>query len=240
MYSRLPASAVLAVLILTCSGARAERPALTPEQLLAESKVIVIGTVLSHETNDEDYGNGAKTRWVVLRVTVESVLKSEAPSAPGISVGGGGGPKGAAAPPPGKSRPDPKPGESLDVRCWALIRPPSEGDVVSTGHRAIPGDGGRAKFFLTGQLPGGVWLAIVPNGVELLDQTPPLTFPTEPAPPPRGSEEHAEPARPTDLTDTWAIGLAAVAVLALVVGYLWFRWSHRDATGAATSPANPA
>jgi hypothetical protein len=230
--------AMLGALILTCSYAGAAKPPLTPEQLLAESKVIVVGKVTSHELSDEEHGNGAKTRWVKLRVTIESVVKSEAPPPPGVPSMSGTPPKDTGPPDGGvalpKGRPDPKLGESLDVRCWVLIRPPSEGDVVSNGHLQIPADGGRAKFYLIGLLPGGVWSVIVPNGVELLDQTPPLSFATEPALP-RESEESAASAAPNHALE---VGIAVAVVLGLLLtAYLWFRWSQGRAPATPASPA---
>jgi hypothetical protein len=160
----------------------------------------------------------------------------------------GGGPNGPAAPKDGpparKGRPDPKPGESLIVRCWVLIRPPCDGTEVNTGHQPVPGDGGRAKFFLIGQFGEGTWLTLLPNGMESLDQTPPLTFATEPTLPPI-PEEPADPAAPAGSDYSALIVLAIAAVILVVLGgFAWFRRSPQAAPEAPpagpTSPANPA
>jgi hypothetical protein len=233
MRSRLPALTALAVFVLTCPDGRAQRPPLTPEQLIEEARVIVVGKVVSHETHDEEYGNGTKTRWVDLRVAVESVPKNEASAAPGLSVGGGG-PPGRPAP-AANSPPVLKPGETIDIRCWTLVRPPSDGNVVSTGHKSIPGDGGRAKFFLHGT-SGGPWSALIPNGVELLDKTPPLTFATEAPLPPEAVEPTgtAKEEKPDNSLQFAAVITVVVGVV--VIAYLWVRWSNRP-RGAAANPA---
>src|SRR5207244_7242280 len=122
-------------------------------------------------------------------------------------------PKGDGRPPAAKGRPDPKPGETLNVRCWVLVRPPSEGTAPSTGHQPIPADGSRAKFYLGGQLADGLWATVLPNGVEILDQTPPMAFATEPAPPPREPDEPTGPAEPGQPDHSRAIALGVAAVL---------------------------
>lgn len=141
-----------ALLLLAVSRAEAGKVPLTPEQLRAESKLIVTGRVVSHRTEDREEKDRSVTRLVFLTVKVEAVEKGDA-----------------------------KPGDVIECRCWVVVREPRGGEVWDSGHHTIPGDGGKARFFCDG-FRDGIWSVIYPNGVELLDQTPPLRFEREKAP----------------------------------------------------------
>jgi hypothetical protein len=141
-------------LLLAPSAVRGGDTPQTPAELAERAQLIVIGEVTAYGVFDEEHDDGSKSRWVTLRVRVESVVKGGAPV---------------------------KPGDTIHVHCRALVRPAFDGTVPGGGHRAIPGNGGRAKFYCDGQVLGVLWPAITPTGIEPLDETPRLEFPIEPA-----------------------------------------------------------
>jgi hypothetical protein len=184
---------VWSVLIVLVAALRTEagKVPLSPEELQTASSLIVVGRVQSHRTEDHPQDDGSVTRYVDLTVAVDEVAKGDA-----------------------------KPGDTIEVRCWVVVKEPRDGIVRDGGHDGIPADGGKARFFLTGQ-PGGVWSAIYPNGVELLDQTPPLQFEREKANP----LEKAAGGVPL-----WLLAVGAGALVGVIGGvWLFIRWSRRGA-----------
>lgn len=187
---------MLSGLFVLAAAVRAEagKVPLSPEELQKESALIVVGRVQSHRTEDHPQDDGSVTRYVDLTVVVDEVAKGEA-----------------------------KPGDTIEVRCWTVVKEPRDGIVWDGGHDAIPADGGKARFFLTGK-PGGLWSAIYPNGVELLDQTPPLQFEREKANP----IEKAAGGVPL-----WLLAVGAGVLFGVLVGVsLFIRWSRRGVGGA--------
>jgi hypothetical protein len=139
------------VVLLACPAAVAETP-LTPEQLAAQSKLVVVGRVASYGVHDEEEPDGSKSRYVMLRVDLEAV-----PAGAGFA----------------------KPGDSIWVTCRVVVRSPRGGEAAAKGHDTIPGLGGRAKFYLGGESLD-IWTPLEPNGIERLDDTPAITFEMEP------------------------------------------------------------
>jgi len=197
---------VLSVLLVLFAAVRTEagKVPLSPEELQTESALSVVGRVQAHRTEDKPHDDGSVTRYVDLTVAVDEVTKGDA-----------------------------KPGDVIEVRCWVVVKEPRDGIVWDGGHDAIPADGGKARFFLTGR-PGGVWGAIYPNGVELLDQTPPLQF------------ERAK-ANPIEKADggvpMWLLAAGAGALAGVLGGvWLFIRWSRRGppaGTRVGESPVGP-
>lgn len=61
---------------------------------------------------------------------------------------------------------------TLDVRCWRMRK----SDLVGpSGHYDIPADGSRFRMWLR-ENEDGQWEPLQPNGIELLDGSPPITF----------------------------------------------------------------
>jgi hypothetical protein len=172
--------------LLAATPAEAGKLPLTREQLEKESKLIVAGQVLSHREEDQPGSGGGVTRYVFLTVKVDTVVKGDA-----------------------------KPGDEIVVRCWVVVKEPGEGVLWDDGHSTIPGDGGKAKFFLTGPREGA-WRVIVPNGVELLDGTPPRRYERERAPfrPPPLGEQRPIYGRPLFVWPFIAVVLAAIVLRA--------------------------
>lgn len=156
-----------------CTRLQADTMPLRPQELADRADLVVTGHVQSHRYEDDEQRDGSVIRRVFLKVKVESVEKGDA-----------------------------KPDDVIEVGCWTVVRLPREGPLYDGGHFAIPGDGGRARFYVTsGQ-------AIFPNGMTLLDKTPPLRF--EP------------PARPGTSDGRWQWFLGGAVLLMLVAGTVAF------------------
>ena len=147
----------LAALVLLPAHSRADTMPAMPEELAARAALVITGQVLSHREEDQEQKDGSVIRTVTLTVKVETVEKGDA-----------------------------KPGDEIQASCWTVVRLPREGRLYDGGHFTIPGDGGRAKFYLGGG--GGHWSVLFPNGVERLDSTPPLEYRLEKAAPPAASD----------------------------------------------------
>jgi hypothetical protein len=194
--------AAVLVLLLAPSAVRSGDTPQTPAGLAERAQLIVTGEVTAYGVFDEEHDDGSKSRWVTLRVRVESVVTGGAPVTPG---------------------------DTIHVHCRAVVRPASDGTVPEGGHRAIPGNGGRAKFYCDGQVLGTLWPAISPNGIEPLDDTPRLEFPVE----------QAATSPPGDRGGHWPLRLlvcAAVAGLLLVAS----RRSRQRTAGANPHDRNQA
>jgi hypothetical protein len=166
---------------------------LSPEELQTASALIVVGRVQAHRTEDHPQDDGSVTRYVDLTVLIDEVTKGDA-----------------------------KTGDTIEVRCWVVVKEPRDGIVWDGGHDAVPADGGKARFFLTGR-PGGVWSAIYPNGVDLLDQTPPLQF----------EREKANPIeKATGGIPLWLLAVGAGTLVGVIGGlWLFIRRSKREPVG---------
>jgi hypothetical protein len=125
---------------------------LRPDELLAQSQLIVVGQVESHRDEERSHDNGSKSRAVFLTVRVESVEKGNELV---------------------------KPDDRIVAGLWVVVKEPRQGVLWDSGHWGIPGDGGRAKFFLDSR-SGEAWNVIYPNGFERLDEIPTLQYSLEP------------------------------------------------------------
>jgi len=200
MSSRASVPIALLVLI-AATRAEAGKVPLSDEELQKESSIIVSGHVQSHRTEDHPQADGSVTRHVDLTVVVDEVAKGSA-----------------------------KPGDVIQVRCWVVVKEPRDGIVWDGGHGPIPGDGGKARFFLTGQ-PGSTFAAIYPNGIETLDQTPPLHFDREEANP----IEKAAGGVPL-----WLLAAGAGALVGVLGGvWLFVRRRRTDPPLLPTGEAGP-
>jgi hypothetical protein len=150
--------ALLVCFLVLPARTRADTAPVMPEELSARAALVVTGQVLSHREEDQERKDGSVIRTVILTVKVDAVEKGDA-----------------------------KPGDEIRASCWTVVRLPREGQLYDGGHFTIPGDGGRAKFYLGGG-GGGHWSVIFPNGVERLDSTPPLEYRLEKAAPPAASD----------------------------------------------------
>ena len=199
------AVAVSLVLALHVPAALATKAPLTPEQLLEESKLIVVGTVESHRDEEEVSPDGSKTRHVFLTVRVESVAKGQDTT---------------------------KAGDAVTARFWVVTALPRDGSQVwDAGHYNIPGDGGRARFFCDGR-SGDAWTVIYPNGVERLDETPVLVFAPEAAADTKPGAQPAavSPAAQGAARPRWLIVGLSVGGLLLAALMVW-RIASRPRTG---------
>jgi len=62
--------------------------------------------------------------------------------------------------------------KSLDIRCWKMRKTSLAGP---SGHEEIPADASRFRMWLR-QNDDGQWEPLEPNGIELLDGSPAITF----------------------------------------------------------------
>jgi hypothetical protein len=138
----------------SCVPLQAGKIPVSPEQL-AQSKLIVVGKVLTYRTEDNTHTDGSIVKSVLLEVLVESVAK--------------GGDEGKVMA-----------GDKIEARCWRVVRAPRDGIVWDLGDHFIPAPDGRAKFFFENG-SGTAWSPHWPNGIEKLDDTPGLEFPMEKA-----------------------------------------------------------
>src|SRR6185437_3848106 len=103
------------------------------------------------------------------------------------------------------------------------LKPPPEGIIWDQGNDIIPSAGARARFFLA-EPSGKAWASQWPNGVEALDDVPPLTFAREPADPPTPPD--VPPREPTANRFTpyiWpALGIVLLGIALGLIG-----WSRR-------------
>lgn len=177
---------LIALGVLLSGAACAEgTPPLDPKQLEAGAELIVTGQVESHGVKDHKEGNSIVLRHVFLKVRIETVLKGNA-----------------------------KPGDVVRCRCVAVLKEPRDEPLEHVGHDPIPGDGGKAKFYLRSRGPENVWIVLDPNGAELLDQTPPLRYEREKGDP------LPKPRKPPVWSD-WRFWVTVVGIFVAVV-----LWSH--------------
>ncbi len=91
---------------------------------------------------------------------------------------------------------------TLDVRCWRMRKTKLVGPW---GHSDIPADGSRFRMWLR-QNEDGQWEPLEPNGIELLDSSPPITF-----------------AAVEDLELGKGFLFGGIAGILALVGLFWFR-----------------
>lgn len=185
------------VLILQRQVLLAGKIPISPERLQSTSKLIVIGKVDSLRTEEEDHEDGSKTAFVILKVAVETVSKGDA-----------------------------KKGDSIEVRCWRVVKKPRDGVLSDTGSDYIPAPGGRAEFFLERQ-SGGVWDAQWPNGIKGLEGAASLDLPLQPADAAPASK--APPSGSFDWSSVLAMGGAGALLLLLLVSVFRSRRKPADA-----------
>ena len=187
---------------------------LSPEQLLEESKLIIVAQVQSHRDTERTHLDGSKIRDVFLKVRVESVAKGENAV---------------------------KRGDDIEVVCWTVVKAPPQGEVWDSGNYNIPGEGGRARFFLEGST-ADAWPVIYPNGIERLDETPVLSYPFEPAEQAQSATAETKPIEENGgvlLLVIIAVSAIALVIVAAVLGLVRAKQSRMTKANTITGNSNP-
>lgn len=136
-------------LILFPTATRAALPPLSGEALQSQAEAIITGTVAASRVLIVRKP-GASTYLIRLQTSVEKVEKG----------GEFFGTPGAGVP------------SMVEVRCWRIRMSDRVGPA---GHGDIPADGSRFRMWLK-KSQEGFWEPLQPNGIELLDNSPPMEF----------------------------------------------------------------
>jgi hypothetical protein len=178
---------VTALLLLEGPGAVAGKIPMNPERLQAESPLIVTGKVESVDRRERGGSDGSRTALLTLKVAVDAVDKGNA-----------------------------RPGDTIKVTCWRVVKRPSDGILWDTGNGYVPAVGGRARFFLLKEHEGA-WETQWPNGIEAIDGAPAMGLPMEDPDPVPATTPSAVVAASSPWPYLIGAACATMAVLAVVI-----------------------